>query len=159
MKTCFLTAIKPLSVSFTFRFNKKAANILNNLLVNIRINFLLSIPPFTYLEPIEKALLAGFLETSLVVDKETVRVILPPLTQELRQEFAHQLSKKAEEAKRTLRKWRDEVWSKVQEATRVGKIREDDKFRAKDELQKIIDEYSQKIDKLKERKLEELEMK
>ena len=119
----------------------------------------MSIPPFTYLEPIEKALLAGFLETSLVVDKETVRVILPPLTQELRQEFAHQLSKKAEEAKRTLRKWRDEVWSKVQEATRVGKIREDDKFRAKDELQKIIDEYSQKIDKLKERKLEELEMK
>ena len=38
----------------------------------------------------------------------------------------------------------------------TGEIREDDKFRAKDELQELIDKYNEKIEKMGERKKEEL---
>ena len=39
---------------------------------------------------------------------------------------------------------------------REGKVREDDKFRAKDELQELIDEYREKIEKIGEKKKKEI---
>jgi len=39
---------------------------------------------------------------------------------------------------------------------RAGEIREDDKFRGKDELQKLIDDYSKRIDEAGERKKKEI---
>ena len=37
-----------------------------------------------------------------------------------------------------------------------GEIREDDKFRAKDELQKLVDDFNQKIDEMKKNKESEV---
>ena len=63
-----------------------------------------------------------------------------------------------QETKKTLRRWREEAWNKIQDKTRKGEIREDDKFRGKDELQKVIDEYTKKVDELVERKTNEIQI-
>ena len=55
-----------------------------------------------------------------------------------------------------MRHWRDDVWEEVQNKFREGKVREDDKFRAKDELQNLIDEYGEKIEKIGEKKKKEI---
>ncbi|MDO8474422.1 MAG: ribosome recycling factor [bacterium] len=111
----------------------------------------------SYLEPIEKALFKAQLGVTPIVDKDTVRVSLPSLTQEYRQDLIKMLNQKTEQAKQVMRKWREEAWSNIQGKAKDGTIREDEKFRGKDELQKLIDEYHAKVDQLSERKEKEIE--
>jgi ribosome recycling factor len=111
----------------------------------------------SYLEPIERALFKAQLGVTPIVDKDTVRVSLPSLTQEYRQDLIKTLNQKTEQAKQVMRKWREEAWSAIQGKAKDGAIREDEKFRGKDELQKLVDEYSAKVDALKERKEKEVE--
>lgn len=110
----------------------------------------------SYLEPIQKALSQSTIGTSPIVDKDLVRLSLPPLTEEYRKNLLKILSEKMEEARKTIRRWREEAWDEIQEKTKEGEIREDDKFRAKDELQDLIDEYNQKIEEIGERKTKEI---
>ncbi len=110
----------------------------------------------SYIESIEKALSQSNLGTSPVVDKEAIRINLPPMTDDYRKSLLRLLSEKEEEAKKTIRKWREEVWGEIQEKAREGEIREDDKFRAKDELQELVDEYANKVEQLGEKKKKEI---
>jgi len=110
----------------------------------------------SYLESIEKALSAAHLGASPVVAKDVIRVTMPPVSEEYRKNLLHVLSQKKEEARSTIRRWREEAWREVQDKTREGEIREDDKFRAKDELQEKVDEYQKKLDDIAERKEKEL---
>jgi len=110
----------------------------------------------SYIEPIEGAISKSSLGVSAIVDKDIVRVNLPPLSDEYRKTLSRVLSEKQEETKKTIRHWRGEAWEEVQEKTKEGEIREDDKFRAKDELQKLIDDYNKKIDEMGERKKKEI---
>jgi len=105
---------------------------------------------------IEKSLSRADLGTSPVVDKNTIRVTLPSLTEEYRRKILKTLSDKAELAKVSLRKTREEGWRKIQEGFKNGEIREDDKFKGKDDLQKLIDNYSGLIDRTLEKKEEEI---
>lgn len=109
-----------------------------------------------YLEPIEKTLSKADLGAMPTVDKEVIRINLPALTGEFREKLLIQITKKSEEIRQTLRKWRDETWKEIQEKERAGEISEDDKFRGKDELQKLIDEYNKKIDEVKDKKENEI---
>lgn len=91
-----------------------------------------------------------------IVDKDAVRINLPPLTEEFRKDLLKVVSEKQEESRKTIRRWREEAWNEIQSKSREGEIREDDKFRAKDELQKLIDEYNGKIEEMGEKKKREL---
>jgi ribosome recycling factor len=91
-----------------------------------------------------------------IVDKDTIRISLPPLNEEYRKELAKIVSEKQEEARKTVRHWREKAWEEIQTKTKEGEIREDDKFRAKDELQKTIDDYNKKIEEAGERKKKEV---
>jgi len=119
----------------------------------------LAIQPWdaSYIEPIEKAISQSGLGMSSAVDKNLIRLSLPLLTEEYRKSLAKILNEKSEDAKQTMRRQRDEVWSKIQQAQREKKLTEDDKFKGKDELQKLIDEYAEKIKKLIEKKNQEIE--
>ncbi|MDO8577454.1 MAG: ribosome-recycling factor [Candidatus Wildermuthbacteria bacterium] len=113
----------------------------------------------SYLEPIAKALQSGQLGASPVVEKDAIRITLPQMNQEYRQSFSKILSEKAEQARELMRKWRDQAWSEIQRQVREGKAGEDEKFKGKDELQKLIDEYQEKIESLtaiKEREIQEV---
>lgn len=111
----------------------------------------------SYVEPIERALAGSNLGVFPVVDKDVIRLTLPSLTEEFRKNLARVISEKAENARQSMRRWREQAWKEIQEAARAGKIREDDKFRAKDELQDLVDEYNKKIDDIGARKKKEIE--
>jgi len=110
----------------------------------------------SYIEGIVSALGRAGLGISPIVDKNVIRVILPSLNEEYRKNLLKIISDKQEEIRITIRRWREEAWKEIQEKTREGKIREDDKFRAKDELQKIIDKCNEKIEQIGENKKREI---
>jgi len=110
----------------------------------------------SYIEPIEKAISQSSLGIAPIVDKDLIRISLPPLSDEYRNTLLRILSEKQEETRKTIRHWRGEAWEEVQEKTKDGEIREDDKFRAKDKLQELVDEYNKKIEEMGERKKKEI---
>ena len=93
---------------------------------------------------------------SCAVDKNIIRLNLPMLTEEYRQSLGKILNEKAEQAKQTIRRQREDAWNKIQTAQKEKQISEDDKFRGKDELQKVVDDYQEKIKNLVEKKKNEL---
>lgn len=110
----------------------------------------------SYIEPIEKAIAQSGLGMSTAVDKNVIRLNLPLLTEEYRLSLGKNLNEKGEQTKQVMRKLRDDVWNKIQAAQKDKLISEDDKFRGKDELQKVVDDYNEKIKNLVEKKKNEL---
>ncbi|MFA5933666.1 MAG: ribosome recycling factor [Candidatus Paceibacterota bacterium] len=106
--------------------------------------------------PIEKALHSSNLGFSVVSDSDGVRVIIPSLTTESRTALVKILKEKLEDARISLRLERDKVWTPIQVEEREGKMSEDDKFRAKEEMQKIADEGNAKLEVIFEKKESEV---
>lgn len=111
----------------------------------------------SYIEGIVKALEKVSIGSAPVVDKNLIRINIPPLSEEFRKDLVRLISEKQEGARRTVRRWREEAWREIQEGFREGKIREDDKFKGKDELQDLVDEYNKKIEEMGEKKKKEIE--
>lgn len=105
---------------------------------------------------IEKAISDSDLGLSLVVDDKGLRVIFPELTSERRSSLVKVLKQKHEEARITLRLERERVWEDIQRGEKERKIAEDDKFRLKSEMQKIVDDVNKKLDEMVERKEKEI---
>ena len=110
----------------------------------------------SYIEGIVSSLQKTGIGASPIVDKEAIRINLPVLTDDYRKDLIRIVSEKQEEAKRTVRRWREQAWAEIQEKTKTSEIREDDKFRAKDELQDLVDEYNKKIETIGEKKKQEI---
>lgn len=105
---------------------------------------------------IEGAIRKSELGLSPVVDGQIIRLNIPPLTEERRKEFIKLLKQKTEEARIKIRRIREEIWHKVQTMEHAHEISEDEKFKAKDDLQKLVDEYNKKIEELEKKKEAEL---
>lgn len=110
----------------------------------------------SYVEGIVSALQKTGVGSNPVVDREAIRINLPLMTEEYRKDLARLISEKQEQSRQAIRRWREQAWEEIQEQAKAGKIREDDKFRAKDELQKLVDEYNKKIEDLGEKKKKEI---
>ncbi len=104
------------------------------------------------LAQIEAAIRESDLGLNPMNDGVGVRITLPSLTEDRRKELVKVLNTKAEEARIAIRTVREEIWKDIQEAEKNGDIGEDDKFRGKDELQKVVDEYNDKLEALREKK-------
>lgn len=91
------------------------------------------------IKEIEKAIQASNLGLSLATDDMGIRVIFPQLTTESRQTLVKVLKEKLEESRITVRRERERIWRDVESKESGGELTEDEKFRAKDELQKLID--------------------
>jgi ribosome recycling factor len=105
---------------------------------------------------IEKAIISSNLGLSVATDEGGIRVIFPQLTTETRQTLVKVLKEKLEDGRITIRKERERIWDEIQKLEKEGKMPEDDKFRAKEELQKIIDEINRKLEEIFERKEKEV---
>lgn len=105
---------------------------------------------------IESALRESQMNFNPMNDGQVIRINIPTLTEDRRKELVKVLNKKAEEARIAIRKQREEIWEEIQEAEKSGTIGEDDKFKGKDELQKVVDEYNGKIEEIRKRKEEEI---
>jgi ribosome recycling factor len=95
---------------------------------------------------------------SPMIEGNSIRIILPPLTEEYRKSLVKILSSKKEDARVSLKRVREEKWKEIQEGFQEGEIREDDKFKAKDELQNLVDEYNKKIDEIVKKREEEIKL-
>lgn len=108
------------------------------------------------LKNIETAISASSLGIQPISDKQSVRISMPELTDERRKSLVKILREKLEESRISLRKERDEIWKEIQEKEREGEIPEDDKFRFKEELQKIIDRANEELSEIAKRKEQEI---
>lgn len=105
---------------------------------------------------IEKAITDSNLGLSVSSDDKGVRVFFPELTSENREALMRVVGEKLEKAKVSLRHERDEVWNDLQKRQKDGDITEDDKFRYKEDMQKIVDEATDQLEDAAKRKEEEL---
>ncbi len=101
---------------------------------------------------IEKSINAANLGLSVATDDMGIRVIFPQLTTETRQTLVKVLKTKMEEARITVRKERENVWNDVQSQEKEGKMTEDEKFNAKEEIQKLVDEVNNNLESIFEKK-------
>ena len=105
---------------------------------------------------IEKAIISANLGLSVATDDAGIPVIFPQLTTETRVTLVKTLKEKLEEERITVRRERERIWDDVQTKEKEGKMPEDDKFRAKEELQKIIDEVNKNLESIFEKKEKEV---
>jgi len=105
---------------------------------------------------IEKAVRESQLNLNPMNDGQVVRINLPALNEERRKELVKVLNQKTEDARVSIRKIRETAWEEIQEQEKQGKIGEDDKFAGKDKLQKVVEEYNEKIEEIRKNKEEEI---
>ena len=96
------------------------------------------------------------LGVSVAADENGLRVAFPQLTVENRAVLAKLVNERIERARVTVRKCREEVLNDLSKKEKDGEISEDDKFRAKDEMQKLVDATMKGFDEMKDKKLTEI---
>jgi len=110
----------------------------------------------TVLKEIEKAIVSSGLGLGVAATGEGIRVSFPELTSERRGALAKVVRAKLEDARVAVRREREKVWEDVQAKEKAGVIPEDEKFRLKEELQKLIDDANKKLEEIAERKEREI---
>jgi ribosome recycling factor len=105
---------------------------------------------------IEKSIRESDLNLNPINDGQVIRINIPQLNEERRKELVKLLNQKAEEGRVSVRKRREDIWDLIQDLTRDGKISEDDKFQGKEKLQKVVDEYNNKIEEIRKNKEDEI---
>ncbi len=107
------------------------------------------------LKAIEKAILTSDLGINPQNDGSIIRLQFPELTEERRKDLVKDIKKKAEESKVALRNVRRDGNEEFKKLGK-GEISEDEAADLTDSLQKLTDDYINKIDKLLEEKTKEL---
>jgi len=112
----------------------------------------------TAIAEIEKAIMKSNLGINPSNDGKLIRLSIPPLSKERRQELVKVVHKMTEEGRVSLRTIRREAKEALEKLEKDKVIPEDDKFRGIDELQKLVDKYIAKVDEtLKSKEKEVLE--
>ncbi len=104
---------------------------------------------------IEKALQEANLGANPQTEGNTIRLILPPMTEERRKEIVKQINKIAEEFRIMIRNIRRDIKDDIESLKNEG-FSEDDIKKALDQLQKITDKYIKEINQLTQDKEEEV---
>ncbi len=108
------------------------------------------------LTAIEKAIQLADLGFNPQNDGTIIRIPVPPLTEERRKEFVKVCKKYAEESKVAIRNIRREQNDVLKKAEKDKQMSEDDSKWGEEEIQKIITEFTKKIDELLDKKEKEL---
>ena len=106
--------------------------------------------------PIEKAIQGSGLGLNPSSDGKTVRVPIPPLTEERRKELAKVVRKMAEDARVAVRNVRREAIEKLKDREKKKEISEDVVKRGQEKIQKETDAHVKKIDEILKSKEQEI---
>ena len=90
---------------------------------------------------IEKAILKSDLGLNPSNNGDTIRVPMPPLTEETRREFTKQAKNEAENARVAIRNIRRDANSDFKDLEKGKEISEDEHRRAEEQVQKLTDKY------------------
>ncbi len=110
----------------------------------------------TQSKAIEKAITLANLGVSVGVDDKGVRIFFPELTGERRTLLIKTAKAKLEDAKVNVRSFRDNTWKEIEDMEKKGGMGEDDKFRYKKEMQKIVDDGNSSLEVLFSKKEKEI---
>jgi len=89
-------------------------------------------------------------------DGRVIRLSLPPMTAERREELVRMIHKLAEESRVVLRNLREDAWKEIKKLEGGRTITEDDRYRAEKDLNKLIEDFNLKINHLLEDKEKEI---
>jgi ribosome recycling factor len=106
--------------------------------------------------PIEKAILASDLGLTPNTAGTTIRIVLPPLTEERRRELGKVVHHEGENAKVAIRNIRRDAIHHIKDLLKERKISEDEERRAEEEVQKLTDRHVREVDELVRQKEAEL---
>ncbi len=108
------------------------------------------------LDDIEHALLASNLGLTPANDGKVVRLVIPQLTGERRQEIAKEVNKMAEESKIAIRNVRREAMNSLKKQQKDDEITEDEQRNLEKKVQKVTDDATKQIDQIAEEKRKEI---
>ena len=97
---------------------------------------------------IERAISESDLGLNPAVSGDTIRVILPDLTEETRRDFIKKAIVEAENAKVSIRNSRRDGNSQLKEFLKEKEISQDEERQGEEEIQKLTDLYVSKVDLL-----------
>ena len=105
---------------------------------------------------IEKALVIADLGMQPSVAGSTIRLSMPPMTEENRKRLVKQANEMAEQARISVRNIREKIRDAIQQQEKDKAIGEDEKFRLQEELDKQVKEWNIKIEDITKKKEEEV---
>lgn len=108
------------------------------------------------LKTIERAILSSDLGLTPNNDGKTIRLNLPPLTEERRNELVRVVQNRVEEARIAVRNVRRDEIKDLHEFEKEKMLSEDERIRGEEEMQKITDRFIEEINTAGERKEEEI---
>ena len=119
---------------------------------------LISIQPWdtSLLEKIDRAIRAADLGLNPINDGKILKVPIPPLDEERRQEIAKHIRKMMEDEKTALRIMRRETKEMIELLEKEKEITEDDKFWGYDKLQEITGQNIKRVEELAAAKEKEI---
>ena len=119
---------------------------------------LITVQPFdaSQLGAIEKAIRSGDMGLNPMNDGKLIRVPVPPLTQERRQDMVKQLHRVLEEHRTAVRNIRRDGNDAIKKALKDKKISEDEEKRSLDEIQKLTDGEIKKMEEMSKGKEKEV---
>ena len=110
----------------------------------------------TIINEIKNGILQSRMKLTPVVDHDKIRIELPPLTTDQRENYIGLIKKKLEAARVMIRGIRSQNRRKLQEQLREKQLSEDEHYRLEKELQKITDDYIDRLEEMAERKEKEI---
>ena len=105
---------------------------------------------------IEKTILKSDLGLNPSNDGNIIRISIPPLSEERRQELIKVVHKRAEERRIALRNLRHEVMNELKKLEKDKEISQDEQRRALDQLQKLTDRFMSEVEQIGKDKEKEL---
>lgn len=119
---------------------------------------LLMVQPYdkSALEDIEKAIMAAGLGLNPNNDGNIIRIPLPIPSEERRKDLVKRVKELAEEARISIRNSRRDGNDEIKKAVKEESLPEDSMYEAEEEIQKVTDQHTNKVDELLEKKEEEI---
>lgn len=115
---------------------------------------MLTVQPWdkSLLTTVERAIQAADLGLNPSNDGNVIRIPIPPLTEERRRDFVRQLHRMAEDARVSIRAARKDAKDAIKVSQKEGEISDDEAHREQDEVQKLTDDYTGRVDELMKHK-------
>lgn len=110
----------------------------------------------TSIRDIEKAILKSELGLNPTSDGNVIRIVIPALTEERRKELIKGVHRRLEETRIALRNIRRDSIESLKKAEKEKEISQDQLARASDQVQKLIDSFIDKVNKIGQDKEKEI---
>lgn len=119
---------------------------------------LLAVQPYdtSQIDSIEKAIMEADLGLNPTDDGSVIRIPVPKLSVERREEYVDMIEEKGQETKITIRNIRRETNKEIESKEEEGELTEDDTYMLKDEVDEVTSSFVEKVDELVENKSEQI---